>query len=186
MMDVSITEFFYLLRKKPYYKNEYFIDEDNRKLASEVFLVTGQSSIKSKKFKDKEFLIPKSFQPDVIGVQRRIKYYIENAFPRVDTNQYIPADSYEVLSEVTYEKPDLTSINPGDPDPFSSLQYIKEKKYKTLRSDFLRLFCENKITSQIMAEPKDKWAALVPVMVLGIIVAGILIFFGVVWPNMNT
>jgi hypothetical protein len=186
VFDIKLKEFFWVGKRTPYYKMEYFIDEDNRKLASEIFPVTGQASVKSKKFPDKEFIIPKSYQPDVIGVQRRIKYYVENAFPRVDTHQYIPSDTYEVLSEIVYERPDLSSIDPNEPDPFKNLAYTREKKYKTLRSDFLRLFCENKITSQIMAEPKDKWAALVPVLILGIIVAGVLIFFGVVWPNMNT
>ena len=185
MFDISVGEFFTVLRRKPYYKAEYFIDEDNRKLASEVFPITGQATLKSKRYKDKEFLVPKSYQPDVIGSQRRIKYIVENAFPLVTQNQFIPADSYEVLSEVEYSKPDLSSLDLDAKDPFESLTYLKEKKYKTLRSDFLRLFCENKITSQIMAEPVDKWAAMVPVLIIGIVVAGILIFFGVVWPNMN-
>lgn len=188
MFDISLGEIFKVMRRKPYYKFEYFIDEDNRKLGSEIFPVAGQEIIESKRFKDKSFYIPKSYHPDVLGLQRRIKYYVDNAFPIIDNHQYYPSVSHEILTEVEIAGPE--TIETVTQDPFTGRNItVKEpvitRTYKAIRSDFLKIWSRERSAKQIMAEPVDKWAQLVPVLVLAIIVAGVLIFFGVIWPNMH-
>ena len=137
---MAMIETYYNFMKKPYYEFEYFIDE-NRRIGTEYFPVNGQTVVKSKKYPDKAFYIPKSYNPDIIGYKRRVKFFVENTFPKVDPGTYAPTEDYEVLLE-------------GIKDDEGNLQYV------VARSDFFRKICDTKITEQILAEPPDKWAWL--------------------------
>ena len=172
---MSLTESYYNFMKIPYYEIEIFIDE-NRRIATEIFPVNGQVSIKSKKFKGKSYFIPKSYNPDIIGYKRRVKVFVENASPRVDPGTYWPSEDYEVLSEV--KTPDI--INPETGEVIKG-----ETQYLSYPSDFLGKFMETLVIEEIIAEPPDKWAWLQPIIFGAMILIGIYMFFGVVLPGLR-
>ena len=171
---MSLTESYYNFMKKPYYEVEIFIDE-NRRIATEIHPVNGQTTINSKQFKGKSFYIPKSYNPDIIGYKRRVKFFVENAFPRVDPGTYWPSEDYEVLTEI--RAPD--TINAQGELVKGEIQYL------SARSDFLGKIMETKITEEIIAEPPNKWEWLQPIIFGAMILIGIYMFFGVVLPGLR-
>ena len=154
---MSWIESYYNFMKVPYYELEFYIDE-NRRIGTEYHKVNGQTIIKSKKFPDKAFYIPKSYNPDIIGYKRRVKFFVENTFPRVDPGTYAPAEDYEILIEgIKNEK--------------------GETQYLVARSDFFRKVVETKFVDEIIAEPPDKWAWLQPILILVVVIIGIYVLF---------
>ena len=155
---MTLIESYYNFMKKPYYELEFFIDE-NRRIGTEYFPVNGQTIIKSKKYKELAFYIPKAYSPDIIGYKRRVKFYVENAFPRVDPGTYAPTEDYEILLE-------------GTKDETGKMQFI------VARSDFFRKINETKITSEIIAEPPGKWDWLNSPVVLLLAIAAVIAVTG--------
>ena len=152
---MALIEAYYNFMKIPYYELEFFIDE-NRRIGTEYHKVNGQTVIPSKKYKDLAFYIPKSYNPDIIGYKRRVKYFVENMFPKVEPGTYAPSEDYEILMEgVKNEK--------------------GETQFLVARSDFFRKIVETKITSEIIAEPPDKWAWLQPVLIIAAV--GLVLYF---------
>ena len=154
---MPLIESYYNFMKIPYYELEFFIDE-NRRIGTEYHKVNGQTIIPSKKYKDLAYYIPKAYNPDIIGYKRRVKFYVENMFPRVDAGTYAPTEDYEILME-------------GVKNEEGETQYL------VARSDFFRKIVETKITSEIIAEPPDKWAWLQPILMAGVVIIGLYVLF---------
>ena len=172
---MSLTESYYNFMKIPYYEIEIFVDE-NRRIATEIFPMNGQVRFHSKKFKGHSYLIPKSFNPDIIGYKRRVKFFVENAFPRVDPGTYYPSEDYEVLTEVKL---------PDKKDPETGEVIKGETQYLSVSSAFTDFVYETKIAEEIIAEPVNKWEAFLPLLYGILILVGIYMFFGVVLPGLR-
>jgi hypothetical protein len=99
--------------------------------------------------------------PESVGsYKKRLKYYIGNALPRTDPHQYRPSEDYEVLNAVTVQNADGS----------------ESENVLTVDSRFFKKFQETKITTDIIAEPVNKWLELLNSGPVWIIALAILAF----------
>jgi hypothetical protein len=157
---MTLKTAYYDFMKKPYYEIEIFLKKENKRIGTEYFSMNGQTTIQSKQFPQARFIVPDGLIPDSLGYKKRLKYYIGNAFPRVDPYQYRPSEDYEVLNAATVHNEDGS----------------ESETVLTIDSRFLKKFMETKITSEIIAEPVNKWLELLNSPVLYIIAFAILIW----------
>ena len=149
---------YYEFMKRPYYEMELYSKKENKRIGVEYFKMNGQSTFNSKQFPC-SYIIPPGMIPDSIGYRKRLKYYVDNAFPRCDPRQYRPSEDYEVLNAAVVQNEDGT----------------EKETVLTIDSRFFKKLNETRFAGEIIAEPPDKWAWLQPIILAGVVLFGLYI-----------